>query len=74
MEGSVKDLSIYRLERALEDLATAEDNLSNGRFRASVNRSYYAIFHAARAVLALDGLDFKKHAGVVGTFSKEKLK
>ncbi len=74
MEGSVKDLSIYRLERALEDLATAEDNLSNGRFRASVNRSYYAIFHAMRAVTALDGFDSGKHSGVIAYFNQHYVK
>ena len=41
--GSVTDLSRYRLERAKEDLKTAGDNLREGSYRASVNRSYYAI-------------------------------
>lgn len=40
MEGSVMDLSGYRLEKAKEDLETAEENLAGGKFRASVNRSY----------------------------------
>ena len=52
MEGSVNDLSKYRLDRAREDLETAADNLANGKYRASVNRSYYAVFHALRAVAA----------------------
>ena len=39
MEGSVMDLAKYRLARAKEDLETAEDNLENGKYRASVNRS-----------------------------------
>ncbi len=53
MEGSVIDLSRYRLETAKEDLKTAKDNLRDGNLRASVNRSYYTIFHALRSVLAL---------------------
>ena len=65
MEGSVIDLSRYRLERAKEDLETAQDNLENKRFQASVNRSYYAIFHALRAVTAMDQFDSSKHAGVI---------
>ena len=57
MDGSLIDLSKYRLERAREDLQTARDNFENGSYRASVNRSYYAIFHALRAVTALDDFD-----------------
>ena len=52
MEGSVTDLSRYRLEKAAEDMETAEENLTAGRYRASINRSYYAVFHALRAVTA----------------------
>ncbi len=50
MEGSVADLSRYRLARAKEDLDTAKKNCVDGSFRASVNRSYYAIFHSLRAL------------------------
>lgn len=39
MEGSVIDLSGYRLARAKEDLATAKKNCVDGSYRASVNRS-----------------------------------
>ena len=60
MEGSVVDLSRYRLERAKDDLKTARDNFNEGSYRASVNRSYYAIFHALRAITALDQFDSGK--------------
>ena len=66
MDGSLIDLSKYRLERAKEDLRTARENYANGSFRASVNRSYYAIFHALRAVTALDDFDSGKHSGIIG--------
>jgi uncharacterized protein (UPF0332 family) len=39
-----------------------------------MNRSYYAIFHAIRALLALDEVDFKKHAGVIGYFQQHYVK
>ena len=41
---------------------------------ASANRSYYAMFHAMRAVLALDGVDRKKHSGVVAYFQENYVK
>ena len=47
----------YRLERAKEDLQAARVNHSSGLFKASINRSYYAIFHSIRAVNILDGFD-----------------
>ena len=43
-------------------------------YDTAANRSYYAIFHAARAVLALDGLDFKKHSGVISNFQMKYIK
>jgi uncharacterized protein (UPF0332 family) len=46
----------------------------DGHFNASVNRSYYAIFNSIRALLALDGVDFKKHSAVIAYFQKEYIK
>ena len=65
MEGSITDLSKYRLVKAKEDLQTAKNNLTERSYRASVNRSYYAIFHALRAITALDTFDSKKHSGII---------
>ncbi len=74
MEGSITDLSKYRLERSKEDLETAEDNLTNGRYRASVNRAYYAVFHALRAIVALDHFDSGKHSGIIAFFNQHYVK
>ena len=65
MVGSVIDLSRYRLETAKEDLATAKKNYEDNHYRASVNRSYYSIFHALRALTALDHFDSSKHSGII---------
>ena len=69
-----KDLSIYRLERAKEDYTAAENNLGMKDFRTAVNRAYYAIFHALRAVLALDEYDSKKHSGIISEFRLRYIK
>lgn len=45
MEGGVVDLSEYRFESACDDLESARILLKDGRFKASVNRSYYGSFH-----------------------------
>ena len=69
-----KDLSIYRLERAKEDYIAAENNLGLKDLRTAVNRAYYAIFHALRAVLALDEYDSKKHSGIISEFRLRYIK
>ena len=70
MPHSEKDLSDYRLERAKEDVQTAKINIDNGLYKGAVNRSYYAIFHAIRAVNVLDGFDASKHSSVIAHFNQ----
>jgi hypothetical protein len=48
--------------------------LKEKSFASSVNRSYYAIFHALRAVTALDGFDASKHSGVIAYINREYVK
>ena len=43
-------------------------------YASANNRAYYCIFHAMRAVLALDTLDFKKHSAVISQFTLRYLK
>ena len=58
-----QDLSKYRLAKAAEMLATAKRDLAAGDFASANNRAYYCIFHAMRAVLALDGGGLQKALG-----------
>jgi uncharacterized protein (UPF0332 family) len=74
MEGSLKDLSDYRLERAKEDLDRAKREFEFGDYKLAQNRSYYAVFHAMRAVNALDDYDSRKHSGVISHFNHEHVK
>ena len=74
MEGSLKELALYRLERAKEMLDASEENLQSGHLRTSLNRSYYAVFHSMRAVNVLKGFDSSKHSGVIAFFNKTFLK
>lgn len=68
------DLALYRLDKAKADLNDAKKTLELEMFDTAANRSYYAIFHAARAVLALDSQDYKKHSGVISNFQKNYIK
>ena len=74
MEGSLIELAKYRMERAKEMLVASEDNLNIEQYRTSLNRSYYAIFHAMRAVNILEGYDSSKHSGVIAYFTQTFLK
>lgn len=46
----------------------------NGRYKNALNRAYYAIFHAMRAVNSLDGFDSSKHSGVIAFFNQTYVK
>ena len=74
MVGSLTELSAHRFGRAKEELQTAELLMQSGSYRQSINRSYYAIFHAVRAVNALDGFDSSKHSGVIAHFNQQYVK
>ncbi|MBQ9662980.1 MAG: HEPN domain-containing protein [Oscillospiraceae bacterium] len=67
-------LSRVRLEKAEECLADAKLLLESKSYRSAANRSYYAVFHAMRAVLALDGYDSKHHSGVIAEFRRLYIK
>ena len=68
------DLSRYRLDKASEMLATARRDMNAEDYASANNRAYYCIFHAMRAVLALDGEDYQKHSAVIARFSLNYLK
>ena len=74
MERSVIDLSKYRFQTALEELESAEVLCDSQKYKASVTRSYYSIFHALRAVTALDSFDSSKHSGIIAYFNKNYVK
>lgn len=67
-------LAKYRLEKAGTCLTDAKLLLQNNSFMAAANRAYYAIFHSARAMLALDGEDRKRHSGVISYFQEHYVK
>ncbi len=69
-----KELIKYRLEMAEERLHSSGVLLEAGSYKDSIGRSYYAMFTAVRAILALDSQDFSKHAGVIAYFQKEYIK
>lgn len=69
-----KELMQYRLEMAKERLHSSKILLDAGSYKDSIGRSYYVMFTAVRALLAMEGQDFSKHSGVIAYFQKEYIK
>ena len=74
MPDNRKELMKYRLEMAEERLHSSKVLLEAGSYKDSIGCSYYAMFTAVRALLAMEGQDFPKHAGVIAYFQKEFVK
>lgn len=74
MDKRLKDLSDYRLEQAERCIKSAKILAMDSDYKGAANRSYYAIFHCMRSVLALEGVDFSKHSGVSAYFRKQYIK
>lgn len=68
------ELSRYRISRAKEVLDSARRERNAGDYYSANNRAYYCVFHAIRAVLALDGEDYKRHATVLAKFNQNYVK
>lgn len=72
--GNRNELVQYRLNSAKERLHSADVLFNDGSYKDSISRSYYAMFTAVRALLAMEGQDFSKHSGVISYFQREYIK
>jgi uncharacterized protein (UPF0332 family) len=71
---NIQALVRYRLEQADESLLAASILIEKNLFRPSVNRSYYAMYYAVLALLAIEKKETSKHSGVISLFDKEFVK
>lgn len=68
------DLAKYRLEQARDLVRAAQVLHEAGEYKSGNNRAYYAMFHAVRALLALEGIDYKKHSAIISHFQREYIR
>ena len=61
-------------QRAAECVEDSRILLDNERLAASVARAYYAMFHAATAVLAGKGIKRSSHSGILSAFGEHLVK
>ncbi len=72
--GTQKDLVLYRIETAKEDLKSAKILRNAEAYKGANNRAYYAVFHAINAIHGLKGVAYKRHRDAIGNFNKEYIK
>jgi uncharacterized protein (UPF0332 family) len=58
-------------KKATATLDDAEFNFIHDRYSVSINRSYYACFYAAKALLLKKGIVTKTHSGTINKFGLE---
>jgi uncharacterized protein (UPF0332 family) len=73
MDPQQQEVTLY-IQNALEMLDAARILLQNGFLSSAINRSYYAVFYAANALLATKGINQGKHSGVINAFRQNFIK
>ncbi|HUV86075.1 MAG TPA: HEPN domain-containing protein [bacterium] len=74
MSDEAISLARWRLESAKARLAEARNSLKTRGYPGAINRAYYAIFTALRALLALKRIDSKTHQAAFLLFQKHYVK
>ena len=69
-ENTRGELARYRFARAEQMRRASQTAFAQEDWVTTNNRAYYCLFHAMRSVLALDGMDFKKHSAVISYFNQ----
>jgi len=64
----------YWLQKAMQDLESARDNLKAVRLQNAVRDAYFACFHAFSAVLLKEGRSFRKHKEVRSALHRDYIK
>jgi uncharacterized protein (UPF0332 family) len=72
--ASVRDLIVYRLQRARESLEDAHILADARRWNPCVNRLYYSCFYAVTALLVQEGMSSSRHSGIRSLFNRHFVK
>lgn len=65
------EASLERAEKALKSAKLLEEN---GQLEDAASRAYYAMFHAARALLFSKGVTARTHRGTISLFGEKIVK
>ncbi|MBF0532493.1 MAG: HEPN domain-containing protein [Candidatus Omnitrophica bacterium] len=72
-EKAVREIKAY-MARCDESIKAASELLVNSHFDFAASRAYYAVFYASSALLLNEGLEFKKHSGVIAAVHQKFIK
>ena len=72
--GTSLDYLKAKIDRSREDLTDARDLFQQEKYRLSINRAYYAVFHIISATLAAMGQERRKHSSVEAAFHQYLIK
>lgn len=64
-EHTRQDIILYRIEKAYSAYNDAEFVAQSGHVHMAANRLYYALYHAASALLLADGIPTHTHKGIM---------
>ena len=62
------------MAKSADAIKNAQILYDNNGSNVCNNRAYYSVFYAVKTILAIDGIDYKKHSGVIQYFQKEYIK
>jgi len=68
LDRATKSLIEGYVQKAEKKLKVAEKLFKSGDYEDAVSRAYYAVFHAAQALLLTEGEKAESHKGVVTLF------
>lgn len=74
MSGQRTELIKYRIDRAWESLEDARVLSNAQRWKACLNRLYYACFYAVSALLIQNDLSSARHSGIRSLFNLQYVK
>ena len=74
MSSKLSSEVMANLERAEQAVAAARKLVSDGYYDFAASRAYYAAFYSASALLLHEGLEFRKHSGVIAAIHQHFIK
>lgn len=74
MEQSKVKLILGQIKKAKEKLKASESLIRKEFFDDCISRAYYAVFHAASAVLLAEGIKVRSHSGLKDMFGLHLVK
>lgn len=74
MEEALRQRILMGLHKARSKIAAAEDCRRLGHLDDAISRCYYAMYHAAAAVLSTRGIDPRTHQGLLTMFGEHFIK